>query len=400
MKKIVCILIALIVLSGCGEVPKNLANGKWRGVFFTPDNIEIPFLFEVSGTRFVMLINGEERISLPEATYRNDSIFIPIPAYDAILEAKIISEEEIRGNQIKLYSGSQTPFKAIRTSAPRFISNGEYPKMFLTGQWQIIVPENDSAKQVGIFTQKDSYVTGSILTSTGDYRYLEGAVQGKKFYLSTFGGLTPYLVKGEFTNANSFTAEFITPSGGYKFDGMRNDNAILPDAYSTTSLNQGYSKLNFSLPNLEGKTISINDSKYTDKVVVVSILGSWCPNCLDEAAFLAPWYKENKDRGVEVIGLAFERKDDFEYAQQRLTQFKNKYQIEYEILFAGKVGKEAAQKALPELEKIPSYPTTIFLDKNGVVRKIHSGFNGPATGKYYEEFKEEFNRTINELLQE
>lgn len=403
MRNIPFVLFLLFVLSGCASKSGRLADGRWHGVFLTPDNVEIPFIFEVSNgsTDFptVTLVNGEERVTLPNISYRNDSVFIPITAYDAVLKAKVLGNE-ISGEQVKLYSDSRTPFTAKKSDAPRFTDNGEKAEVSLAGKWQLIVPEKDSVKQIGLFTQKDNGLTGSILTSSGDYRYLEGTVQGKKFYLSTFGGLSPYLVRGEFSDADNFTAEFITPAGSSKFEGTRNDNATLPDAYAMTSLNEGYSKLSFSLPNLEGKAISINDPQYKDKVVVVSILGSWCPNCLDEAAFLAPWYKENKARGIEVIGLAFERKDDFAYAQQQLTQFKNKYGVEYEILFAGKVGKEAAQKVLPELEKIPSYPTTIFIAKNGSVRKIHAGFNGPATGMYYEEFKAEFNNTINELLAE
>lgn len=404
MKKIYLLLFAaLILLGSCTIDSGRLADGKWHGVFLTPDKVEIPFIFEVANgetdSPTVTLVNGEERVALPNVSYRNDSVFIPIAAYDAVLEAKIMGDE-ISGNQVKLYADSRTPFTAKKGDAPRFADSGEKAEFSLDGKWQIVVPASDSAKQIGLFKQNDSYLTGSILTASGDYRYLEGTVQGKKIYLSTFGGLSPYLVRGEFIDADNFTAEFITPNGSSAFIGTRNDNATLPDAYSMTSLNEGFSKLSFSLPNIEGKTVSVNDAKYQGKVVVVSILGSWCPNCLDEAAFLAPWYKENKSKGVEIIGLAFERKDDFDYAQKQLTQFKNQYGVEYEILFAGKVGKEAAQKVLPELEKIPSYPTTIFLDKKGNVRKIHAGFNGPATGKFYEEFKADFNKTIEELLNE
>jgi thiol-disulfide isomerase/thioredoxin len=163
-------------------------------------------------------------------------------------------------------------------------------------------------------------------------------------------------------------------------------------------LKTGNSKLDFSLPDIDGKKVSINDAEYKGKVVVVSILGSWCPNCLDEMKYLVPWHKENKKRGVEIIGLAFERKEDPAYAKRVLSQLRDRSGVEYKILFGGKVGEEATSKVLPQLSKIISYPTLIFIDKKGNVNKIHTGFNGPATGKFYEEFKEEFNRTIDELL--
>ena len=134
--------------------------------------------------------------------------------------------------------------------------------------------------------------------------------------------------------------------------------------------------------------------------MIVTVLGSWCPNCLDEAAFLAPWYKANKDRGVEIIGLAFERKNDFEYGKRTLSRLKERFDIRYELLFAGLAGTESASNALPALSGISAFPSTIFIDRKGNVRKVHTGFSGPATGKYYQEFQAEFNALIDELLAE
>jgi Peroxiredoxin len=156
--------------------------------------------------------------------------------------------------------------------------------------------------------------------------------------------------------------------------------------------------LNFKLPNLKNQLVSLTDDKYRGKVVVVSILGSWCPNCLDEMSFLSPWYKANKERGVEVVGLAFERKTEPAYVQKVLSNLINKHQTTYDILVAGKIGDD--KKVLPEIDGLKSYPTTIFIDKKGNVRKIHTGFNGPATGLFYDEFKSEFNKLVNELLAE
>jgi hypothetical protein len=51
------------------------------------------------------------------------------------------------------------------------------------------------------------------------------------------------------------------------------------------------------------------------------------------------------------------------------------------------------------LNQIVSYPTMIFIDKFGEVRRIHTGFSGPATSTY-EDFKADFNLFINELLNE
>ena len=398
----------LMVLStaACKSTSNRLSDGAWRGVFYAQDT-EIPFLFDVrlSDTEnpAVTLINGEDRLTLTDITYRNDSVIIPVKIFDAVMEAKI-DGERMSGRLVKLYSNrpdGRVLFAAQKGNMSRFTESDEKATVSLSGNWEITIPERENVRQVGVFTQNaNGYLTGSILTTTGDYRFLEGVVQADRFYLSAFGGMTPYLVRGQFTGADTFTAEFVTPAGISQFKGVRNPDAVLPDAYSMTSLNPGYTSLYFRLPDLDGREVSLSDPKYTDKVVIVSLLGSWCPNCLDETAFLAPWYKANRARGVEVVGLAFERKDDIEYARSQLSAFMEQSGVTYDVLFAGKVGDETVAKVLPELSKLMSYPTTIIIDKKGKVRKIHSGFNGPATGKFFEDFKTDFNGIVNELIGE
>ena len=406
MKNTIIASFACGLLFACSSSNNRLTDGIWRAEFLVPDDT-IPFLFEVSGAdsdnAVLTLINGRERVNLTGISYRNDTVIIPIDAYDAVLEA-VVSGGGMTGTLIKRYStapSGRVPFTAQKGVAPRFPDNGEKALISIDGRWEITVPERDSAKQVGVFEQSgDGHLTGSILTPTGDYRYLEGSVRGNTFLLSAFAGMTPYLVRGEFSDDDNFTAEFVTPSSVTRFTGTRNPEASLPDAYAMTTLKSGFTSVDFRLPDLDGRPISLSDPKFNNKAVIVTVLGSWCPNCLDETSFLAPWYKANRERGVEIIGLAFERKDDFEYARKQLSQLKAHYGIEYDILFAGKVGEETTSKVLPELSKVMSYPTMIFIDRKGRVRKIHTGFSGPATGVFYENFKTEFNRTMDELIAE
>lgn len=208
------------------------------------------------------------------------------------------------------------------------------------------------------------------------------------------------MIEFTFSDDDHFTGTFYTTRGTTQLSGTRSDEAALADPYSIAQLKAGYETLSFNLPDINGNTVSLQDDRYRDKVVIVSILGSWCPNCLDEMSFLAPWYDENKKRGVEVIGISFERKDDFEYAQKALKQLKNRFNTGYPLLFGGEVGKESVAGVLPELDNFSSYPTTIFIDKQGKVRKIHSGFNGQATGLFYQEFIKDFNALVDTLLNE
>lgn len=226
---------------------------------------------------------------------------------------------------------------------------------------------------------------------------MKAAFKGAEFYLSAFSGSNPSLIKGK-VNGNELVGELINFRGTQPIKGTRNEKAALPDAYTLTTIKEG-TTFDFTFPDaFTGKKVSLKDPKYQGKAVIVTILGSWCPNCLDETAFLAPWYEANKNKGVEIIGLAFERKNDPEFAKSRLEILKKNYNVGYDILFAGLADKKFAASVLPALSDVVSFPTTIFIDKNGKVTKIHTGYSGPATGVYYQEFVKEFNQIVDELL--
>lgn len=408
-KNIFWILFSIVLLASCSnkEDKKGLQNGRWRGEF-TIQGQQSPFVFDVTNANTdsvtVCLLNGNERVVLTGLQIVGDSVTIPIEAYDTKLVGTI-SKGTYTGRFIKNFieNDEGIPFTAISSEASRFEMPNNATQTQLDGKWDIwfVKQAGDSTKNVGVFaTDNAKILTGSILTNAGDLRYLEGSYTENGFQLSAFAGLNPYLIKGEFQDKDNFTGEFYTAGGVTKLVGKRNSEAALADPYSLTYMKKGYDRIDFTLSDVDGNKVSLSDPQFKDKVVIVSLLGSWCPNCLDEMEYLAPWYKENKDRGVEIVGLAFERKDDPEYVKKVLSRLKDRYDVTYPILFAGKLGDESANKVLPALNKIVGYPTTIFIDKKGVVRKIHTGFNGPATGLFYEEFKKDFNQVVDELLAE
>ena len=134
----------------------------------------------------------------------------------------------------------------------------------------------------------------------------------------------------------------------------------------------------------------------------MQLFGTWCPNCLDESKFYTKYYNENRYEDLEIIALAFEYAKTSEVAFKNIKRLKDKIGITYPVLLAqtGSSSKVKAQEKLPMLNHVLSYPTSIFIDKKGDVRKIHTGFNGPATGDKYTEFKEEFDVFVKELLAE
>lgn len=171
---------------------------------------------------------------------------------------------------------------------------------------------------------------------------------------------------------------------------------------SAMYLKPGQEKLDFSFQDINGRPVSINDKRFKDKVVIVQIMGSWCPNCMDETAFLSDYYNKNKQRGIEIIALAYEYSDDFQRSQKSLRKFQQRFNVQYPVLITGVTVSDSlrTEKTLPQVTKIKVFPSSIIIDKKGKVRKFDTGFFGPGTGQHYEAYKKEFYEIINKLLEE
>ncbi|PWV54275.1 peroxiredoxin [Chitinophaga sp. S165] len=390
--------------------PLFLKEGVWRGVF-TVNEANVPFNFELKGkdaghTVFT-LINGARRDEFKVKRITDDSLFIKMNTYDAALFAKIESDGRLTGEYRSLvpnFRGNALPFVAEAGKKYRFTEPGKdvKPAYDLSGKWELqIYSKEPTPNRIGLLKQDGNKLTGVIMSVVGDSRELEGTVQGNEFELSGFTGPSPIYIKGKINDDQSFSGELsLGIYNNVKFDGAKNAQAELPDPYKLTYLKEGYKKLDFTLPDLNGQTVSLSDAKYKGKVVIVEIIGTWCPNCTDQTAFLAPWFKKNKARGVEAIAIGFEQKDDLEYARYTLGKLKDKYAIEYDILFGGIADKKVASEKLPALNRMMAFPTTIIIDRKGDVRQIHTGYTGEVTGNYFKSYVEKWNEDLDALIKE
>jgi len=400
----VSLFLSLIILVSCNsEKPiQKLKPGTYRAGLQVQDNKELPFIFEVETDSTLTIFNAEEEIFVDEIVYRNDSVFIKLPFYEGYIAARF-EGENLKGNFIKESLNRIVPFSTEK-SKERFLVTSEASQN-MTGNWEMIFSQNieeDEYIAKGIFTQDGNKVTGTIRTTTGDYRYLEGVMDGNQMKLSTFDGAHAFLFTATVTDS---TLQGVFYSGNHfeePFVAKRNDSFELPGEDTLTFLNEGYDTFAFSFPDAQGNIMSSTDERFKNKVVLVQIMGSWCPNCLDESRYYTEFYKDNKDKGFEIVALAFEYAKTKEKAFNSIAQMQDRVGMDYPILLAqfGTSNKKKAQEKLPMLNHVLSYPTTIFVDKKGVVRKIHTGFNGPATGDKYVSFQKEFKDFVNQLLKE
>jgi peroxiredoxin len=404
MRNILALLTIIFITCCKPDIQKKLQTGTWRAILEVQDNNELPFIFEVESEGHLKIYNAEEVIAVDDIQYRNDSVYIQMPVFPTYIAAKFVNKETLKGSFFDNERNREVPFSATYGIAKRF-DTSKSALANITGNWQTVFSpgiQEDKYIAKGIFNQDGNNVTGTFRTTTGDYRYLEGAIDGNEFKLSTFDGSHAFLFIGTATD-NTMKGMFYSGSHFKEpFVAKRNETYELTHADSLTVLKEGYDRFEFSFPDSEGNLVSHDDERFKNKVVLVQIMGSWCPNCLDESKFYSHHYNANKDKDFEIVALAVEHARTETQAFKNIKRLQDKIGIEYPILLAqtGTSSKTETQKKLPMLNHVLSYPTTIYVDKKGEVRKIHTGFNGPATGEKYIAFKTEFESFVSKLLSE
>lgn len=411
LKYILPAIILLISFFSCNPVEKMMIKpGYWNASFLREDGVKIPFTFLVSdsgGIQKLTFINADERLVADQVIAERSGLKITMPFFDSDLYLRA-QQHKLEGFWLKhLKDRTDTLFlEAFHSdSAQRFMVRNHADVPVIASRWDVIFVSDDQDTTIAVaeFQQNDTQIKGTFLTTTGDYRFLEGVVSGDgKVYLSCFDGSHAFLFTATLdASGQKLEGDFYSGRRHHeKWSAVVNADAALPDATKLTFLKKGYQKLDFTFPDLDGNRVSINDQKFKDKVIAVQILGSWCPNCLDETRYLSSYYDQVRSEGFEVIGLAYERNPDFAVASRNVSALKKRLGVNYDILIAGTNEKGKVLESLPMLENFMSYPTTFLIDKKGVVRKIHTGFSGPATGIHFVKYKEEFENDVRRLLQE
>lgn len=384
---------------------------NWRVELQRKDGKQVVFMLEqkVEKDKIVLYVNNaSERIRITDVKKQVDSLFFTMPSFESSFRVRSLANGDLSGTYIKGTSGATQywPLYAQANEIDRFKAVSGDAKFNISGRWKVIITRSNGTirKAVAIFEQKGNKLTGSFLTPSADYRYLDGIVTGDSLQLSGFDGDNVHLFEAAIVNANSI-------SGGIFYNGytgkenwiaIKDDSAALPVLDEPTRLREDSSKLDFTFLDLQGKPVSIHDARFKNKVVVIQLMGSWCANCLDETKFLSDYYRANYSKGIEIIALAYELTTDINRSKNSIAKFKKLLKVPYPILVTGVAAGDDAktEKTLPQLTAIKSFPTTLFLDKKGFVREIHTNFYGPASGEFYFESKKKFYDTVDKLLRE
>jgi thiol-disulfide isomerase/thioredoxin len=387
--------------------PGLFKTGRWEAAVTLPGG-DIRFGLELeraAGGYGATLVNGEERVPVGSVTTDQHKLTLFFPAFNSTIDAALTDGVLTGTLQLVKRGGvvQSMPFRAEYAEGYTFSIESATPEVDFTGRWAVefITEDGETSQAIGEFHQDGTKLNGTFLTPTGDYRYLSGSVAGHSIELSCFDGAHAFLFKAASDETDALEGEFWSGTKWHeRWRARRDDNIDLPDPYELTWIKEGYDGIAFEFPGLDGRRVSLDDARFENKVVIVTLAGSWCPNCRDEATFLSQYYKDNKNRGLEIVTLMYEHLRDETAAMKQIERFKTKHDIQYTLLYAGPSGKEDAQKTLPMLNRVVSFPTMIFVSRGGEVRHIHTGFTGPGTGEHYEDFKAKFNSFVDQLLAE
>lgn len=385
----------------------SLKTGKWHAGLHRQDGKEVPFELEIqqeNGKYFGYILNDTERMKTEAIVAEKDSLIIRMPVFESYFRVKAIGKDSLNGVWIEggAVQDKVIPFVAY-AGGGRFKGQQTSKATALQGKWRMEFTRTNQTKRaaIGEFVKKGNRVAGSVLTPSGDYRYLDGLVKGDSVFLSTFDGSHAILFAARI-EGDQMTGNYYSGAGNNeKWTAVKDAGVTLAPAI--TSVKPGSDgKLDFTFKDLDGNPVSLQSDRYKGKVVILQLMGSWCPNCMDETAFLSPYYQRLKARGVEIIALAYELSTDEARSKKSIEKFRTQFKVQYPMLNTGvKVSDpERTSKTLPQLTDIKVFPTTIMVDKKGVVRDISTTFYGPGTGEYHVKYKAHFEEMIAKLLKE
>jgi thiol-disulfide isomerase/thioredoxin len=400
MKRLLIAVVALTIAAPALTRAQTPAlAGLWDAAVVV-NGLEVPFRFEIAGAGSAVsgsFFNGDEKVTSTGGKIENGVLTLNFDHYATSVEASLVN-----GRLAGTYNRATGyyPFYAKPFAPPTAFPN-EVPK--IDGLWQI----GDVASNKGekawhfIVRQSGAEVTAAILRVDGDTGALAGTFRNGKFIVSHFSGARPLVL--ELTPQKDGTLEIVRNRTD-KMIAVKAENAKLTGVAEPTDPSRHSSVKNptepfkFAFQDINGKLVSSTDERFRGKVIIVGIGGSWCPNCHDEAPFLSELSKKYRAKGLEIVELSFEEDAQKAKGYPRLLAFNKRYGVDYTVLLAGDQA-DVAEK-VPQIHNLNSFPTTIFIGRDGLVRGVHAGFAGAASGAFHETAKEEITATVERLLGE
>jgi thiol-disulfide isomerase/thioredoxin len=392
--------VLAIAFAAGGAARADDIAGRWSATAKV-SGAEIPFRLDFTdqgGVVRATFFDGDKPTN-PSAPGRLDAnhLHLTFPSYAAALDltesAGALDGTYTRGRTI-------TPIHADR-APKRLAANAAASAPKIGGEW--IIPQASAKGERAwrlIVKQTGAQVSAAILRVDGDTGTLNGRYADGVFRLSHFAGERPALLEIRPAPNGELKLSLTDGDGRADLSALRPAQALASgfapaDPTHFTGVNDPGAPFQFAFEDLDGHRVANTDPRFRGKVVVVDVMGSWCPNCHDEAPFLQAMYAKYHKQGLEIVALDFEPADQLANPQ-RLKAFVARYGLTYTVLLAGEP-KEVHDK-LPQAQNLSAWPTTFFLNRKGRVDEVHVGFTSPGSGPRDVETRKAVEHEIETLL--
>ncbi len=381
-------------------------TGRWHATLEPVPGLEVAFGMKVEakgGGLTGALVNGASESRFTSVSWDGETLTLALDHYDGRLVARAVGAS-LAGTFVRaIPSGKiELPFRATLAAPP--VPRPPKGSPAISGEWGVEMGEGDKAQRLlATFRQDGGRATGTLLGPTGDYGPMHGTWDGQALVLTVFDGVFVYRIDAVAEGAGRLEGTFRSRNGTpVRWIARRLDAAgaaaWLPGGGSLVRAKEPGARVSFSYPSAPGKTVSLDDPEFAGRPVLVTISGTWCPNCHDEAPVLEELWRKFKGKGLAVVALSYEYTEDAERSFRQIARFRERHGLTYPVLFAGTTKGAAASAPISSLEGWKGYPTTLFLDRSHRIVKAHSGFDGPSTGARFAAQKKELEAAVKEIL--
>lgn len=374
-------------------------HGPWRAALdLAGGTLEFGLTISRTGpTLSGTLCNGTACQSFSAVHWVGDSLVLELGDYAASI-AVVARGDSLHGRYHNV--GRRGP-RTIPLRAARGAWRGGPAPEALVGRWHAWFQSGfEQTPRILEFRNGPLGLEGTVISNSGDYGLFAGRAEGGRFSMGHFDGSFVYLLEGRLegdTLRGAFHAGLRTRTEFLATRATGAPHLTPPTAVTAADTTAPFA---LSFPDLAGRPVALTDPRFRGKVVLVDLFGTWCPTCHDAAPALVALYRDLAPRGLEVVGVAFEVTGDTAQDAPLVRRYRDKFGIPFPLLLGGVSEAEAISALLPQLAGFTAYPTTIFLGRDGRVRRIHAGFYGPATGAQHRALVAEFRREVERLLAE
>jgi len=369
-------------------------------IVFKIEDKSVPCRIDLLSESRWEIVNGAERIPIDIKWEKDSTFFSIIPLFNTCFEGRK-EKGVLTGEWLDLTRRGdyRIPFRIVNNEIREFDTKVHMPVHL---KYKIVFEDDTVPAILSMDIVKEEYVTfGTVLTETGDYRYLQGEpLDSNRFYLSAFDGAHLFYLAGQMIDNK---IEGIFMSGKHymaKFTGEADANFELRKADELTWMKNSKETLELKI-SADAKTErSFGEKDWKGKVTLVQIMGTWCPNCTDESRFVKSMYEKYAAQGLQVVPVSFERGTDKQVSFTRINSQAKQMALPYPVYLGS--GAESPQKSaaivFSQLNHVMSFPTLILVGKDGKVKKVWTGFYGPGTGVYYIEHTKEIENAVEKEL--